>query len=116
MFLITNKYLMVRNSTEILFFMLEEDEDTEVRSWIKYFRIPSRGQIYYVRGTTRIQVITDDKIFFYGLDLETNEPFLKKGPLFFANRSPLGIEYKNSNFDVFGGNQTCEHSGGRAPL
>jgi len=54
MFLIINKYLMVRNSTEILFFRIEEDPDTEERSWVKYFSIPSRGQIYYVRGTTRI--------------------------------------------------------------
>jgi hypothetical protein len=30
-----------------------------------------RGQIYFIRGNVRIQIITDEKIYFFLIDKET---------------------------------------------
>jgi len=36
-----------------------------------------RGFIYYIKGNIRIQITTDEKIFFYLIDKETFEPILE---------------------------------------
>ena len=36
-----------------------------------------RGQIYFIKGNIRIQVTTDDKIYFFLIDKETFMPKLE---------------------------------------
>ena len=43
-------------------------------------------------------------------------PFLKDGNVFFANTSPLAIDNKKFNFDVFSWNRTRDLSDGRAAV
>lgn len=45
--------------------------------WKQYKVIEARGFIYYIKGNIRIQITTDEKIFFYLIDQETLEPILE---------------------------------------
>ena len=36
-----------------------------------------RGFIYYIKGNVRIQITTDDKIYFFMIDKETFMPILE---------------------------------------
>lgn len=36
-----------------------------------------RGQIYFIRGNVRIQIITDEKIYFFLIDKKSFEPELE---------------------------------------
>ena len=74
MFLVYEKALVVRSSGSMLFFKkcLETDK------WILYHEKQNmRGQIFFIRGNIRIQIITDEKIFFFIIDKETLEPKLE---------------------------------------
>jgi hypothetical protein len=71
MYLVYNSALIARSSSDILFFKIEVDKDTEERKWEQYDVINCRGFIYYIKGNVRIQIITDFKIFFYLIDKET---------------------------------------------
>jgi len=77
MYLVYNKALITRSSSNIYFFKLEEDENTGDRKWKLYHTINKRGFIYYIRGNVRIQITTDDRIYFYLIDPETCEPTLE---------------------------------------
>ena len=76
MYLVYNAALIARSSSDILFFKIEKDEEG-VRVWKQYKQIERRGFIYYIRGNVRIQITTDDKIYFYLIDKETFEPILE---------------------------------------
>ena len=58
-------------------FSSEIDEDTEERVWRQYHMLERRGFIYYIKGNIRIQITTDEKIFFYLIDKETFAPILE---------------------------------------
>lgn len=77
MYLVYNSALIARSSSDILFFKIEVDEDTEERVWRQYHMLERRGFIYYIKGNIRIQITTDEKIFFYLIDKETFEPILE---------------------------------------
>ena len=78
MALIYNSALVARSSSDILFFKIETDEDTDVRKWKLYHTISNvRGFIYYIKGNIRIQVTSDIKIYFYLIDKLTFEPILE---------------------------------------
>ena len=81
MFLFKNKALIVRSSSKILFFKIEKEEDILTkqisRIWRIYKTIDARGSIYYSKGNVRIQITTDDKIFYYRIDLKTYEPIFE---------------------------------------
>lgn len=70
MYLVYNSCLIARSSSDILFFKIEKDEEG-VRIWKQYDQIERRGFIYYIRGNVRIQITTDDKIYFYLIHKET---------------------------------------------
>mmetsp|Transcript_2923 Transcript_2923/g.4511 ORF Transcript_2923/g.4511 Transcript_2923/m.4511 type:complete len:194 (-) Transcript_2923:3193-3774(-) len=76
MYLVYNNALIARSSGDILFFKIVKDEDTEERKWVLYNTIELRGFIYYIRGNVRIQIVTDEKIYFYMIDKDTLEPIL----------------------------------------
>jgi len=77
MYLVYNKALITRSSSDIFFFKLEFDDSANRRFWKCYHTINIRGFIYYIKGNVRIQITTDDRIFFYLIDPETCEPTLE---------------------------------------
>jgi len=54
MCLIYNSALVARSSSDILFFKIVVDEDTEQKKWKQYNVINARGFIYYIKGNVRI--------------------------------------------------------------
>ena len=70
-----------------------------------------RGQIYFIRGNKRIQVTTDEKIYFYLIDKETFMPKLENVMFNFMNCSQMmfgalvryGITFKTNQpgFQVY---------------
>ena len=74
MYLLYDKALAVRSSASILFFKISE----ETGLWELYHQFPNmRGQIYFIRGNIRIQIVTDEKIYFYKIDKLTLIPELE---------------------------------------
>jgi hypothetical protein len=63
-----------------------------------------RGQIYFVRGNIRIQIVTDEKIYFYLIDKETFMPtlencmnnFMKCSMMAIGTRVRFAVCYKSS--------------------
>lgn len=68
MYLIFNKALVVSCSNVILFFQIEEDPETGHKEWKQYECIKQRGQIFFIKNNVRIQIVTEEKIFFYKID------------------------------------------------
>ena len=48
-----------------------------------------RGQLYFIKGNIRIQVTTDDRVFFYKIDKETLIPNLENVMFNFMNASQM---------------------------
>lgn len=59
MVLVYNKVFIVKSSSDILFFKIIVEDETELRLWKQYDKILERGNIYYIKGNVRIQVTTD---------------------------------------------------------
>ena len=61
-----------------------------------------RGQIYFIRGNIRIQIITDEKIYFFIIDKETLMPklenvmynFMQCSQMMFGPKVRYSITYK----------------------
>jgi hypothetical protein len=77
MFLIDNKALVARCSSEILFFKLKFDQKKGGYVWSRYHTLEHRGFINYIKGNNGIKIITDDKIFFYKYDPESFIPYFE---------------------------------------
>lgn len=92
MYLIYNTALVARSSSQILFFKLQYDEISDTRKWKQYHSINARGLIYYIKGNIRIQITTDEKIYFYLMNRETCEPILEN----------VMYNYMNCNQMMFG--------------
>ena len=54
MYLVYNKALVARSSSDILFFKLVYDENSDCDKWKQYDVIHARGFIYYIKGNVRI--------------------------------------------------------------
>ena len=107
MYLINNKALVVRSSSKILFFKIEEELDLNrkpVMKWMQYNMINARGSIYFIKGNKRIQITCDDRIYFYLIDPKTFEPTLENvmanymgcTQMMFGSRVRYGITYKTN--------------------
>ena len=102
MYLIYNKALIARSSSDILFFKQVHDDTTDTLKWKQYKVIEARGFIYYIKGNYRIQITTDDKIYFYLIEQETLEPILENvmynymncTQTMFGSKVNYGITYK----------------------
>lgn len=101
MYLLFDQALVVRSSSSILFF--KKDEETD--KWMQYEKFDNmRGQIYFIRGNVRIQIVTDEKIYFYMINKETFEPTLENvmynnmqcSQLMFGARVRYGVSYKTN--------------------
>lgn len=88
MYLIFDEAVVTRSSNFILFFRINKDTGL----WEEYHRINKmRGQIYFIRGNVRIQVITDEKIYFFMINKETLMPTLENVMNNFMNCSMMMI-------------------------
>lgn len=104
MYLVYNSALITRSSNEVLFFKIEWNDVDLRREWIHYNTIAVRGFIYYIKGNVRIQVTTDEKIFFYSINEETLEPALQNvmynymgcSTMMFGSKVKYGITYKTN--------------------
>jgi len=101
MYLLFDEALVVRSSSSILFFK----KDKESKLWKEYTRIDNmRGSIFFIKGNVRIQVVTDDKIFFYMINIKTFMPtldnsmnnFMGCSMMMFGKLVRYGITYKTS--------------------
>ena len=97
MYLINEECLVARSSGDILFFKQEVNEITELLEWKQYLVIPARGFIYYIKGNVRIQITTDEKIYFYLIDKDTLMPTLENVMFNYMNTWKLHNKYKNPN-------------------
>ena len=77
MFLVHEKCLVVRSSSDILFFKQQIDEFTKIKSWTLFRSLHHRGFIFFIKGNKRIQITTDKKIYIYLIDSKTFEPTLE---------------------------------------
>lgn len=110
MFLVYEEALVVRCSSQILFFKLELDEFTGEKEWFKYHQIDEGGFIYYIMGNTRIQITTDTEVFFYTVDHKTLMPtlenvmqnFMNCSQMMFGKNAKYAITYKTNqkSFDI----------------
>ena len=110
MYLIYDKALVVRCSSQVLFFKIVMDELTQREKWVNYHTIDIGGFIYYIEGNVRIQITTNNKIFFFLMDLETLIPKLENvmnnymscSQMMFGSKVKYGITYKTGerSFDI----------------
>jgi len=54
MYLIYEQALVIRCSSQILFFKIEIDEFTNDREWVIYHTLDANGFLYYIKGNSRI--------------------------------------------------------------
>ena len=111
MYLINGKALVVRCSTQVLFFKLILDPFTGERNWTNYHTLDKKGFIYFIKGNKRIQITTDERIHFYLIDPVTFEPelenvmynFMNCNQMMFGSRVRYGITYKTNqkSFDIY---------------
>lgn len=111
MYLINGTALIARSSSKVLFFKLVRDEFTGEQSWSNYHTIKNRGFIYFIKGNKRIQVTTEQNIYFYLIDPETFMPtlenvmfnFMKCDQMMFGSKVKYGITYKNNScsFEIY---------------
>lgn len=111
MFLINETVLIARSSSQILFFKLELDEFTGNSDWQNFHIIEEGGNIFFIKGNKRIQIVTDDKIYFYLIDLETYEVtlenvmnnFMNCSVMMFGAKVKYGITFKSNepSIDIY---------------
>lgn len=77
MYLIYNKALAASTSDMVSLYQIVKDEEDGIRRWELYHSVVKRGFLYFIKGNVRIQIITDEKIFFYTMDKETLLPTLE---------------------------------------
>ena len=75
MYLFKNRALIARTSSSVTFFKIKVTEEGE-KKWVIYETLPIRGFLYFIKGNIRIQICTDEKIYFYLIDSETLKPTL----------------------------------------
>ena len=101
MYLLFDKALVTRSSNSILLFKIDE----ETGLWTQYHKLPNlRGNIYFIKGNVRIQVVTDEAISFFIFDKQTLMPRLENkmnndmqcSMMMFGKRVRYGVAYKSN--------------------
>ena len=111
MFLIKETCLVCRSSGNILFFKRIYDEKTEKYYWTQYYKLQHKGLLYFIKGNIRINITTDEKIFFYLVNNKEFTPVLENvmynhmqcSSLIFGSKVRYGITYKTNTrgFDIY---------------
>lgn len=98
MYLLFDQALVTQSSGSILFYKKDEDG-----MWQQYYKLEKmRGQLYFIKGNIRIQVTTDEKIYFYLINKETFLPklenvmfnFMNCSQLMFGSKVRFGVSFK----------------------
>ena len=121
MYLINERALVVRSSSQVLFFKQVTDPFTFETEWENYHVLNIRANsIYWIKGNKRIQITTDKEVFIYLIDPETFEPtlenviknFMMCTQMLFGNKVKYGITYKSNekSFDVWQRKYTHNYS------
>jgi hypothetical protein len=108
MYLLFDEALVVRSSGSVLFFKINK----ETHLWEQYHELKEmRGQIYFIRGNIRIQVCTDEYVYFYKICKETFEPTLENvmynnmqcSVMMFGAKVRFGVTFKANqpNFTIY---------------
>lgn len=87
------------------------DLQAKEERWTQYHEIKVRGFVYFIKGNIRIQITTDELIYFYLIDKETYMPklenvmynFMGCNQMMFGSRVRYGISYKQNQkcFDIY---------------
>jgi hypothetical protein len=111
MVLFGNTALIVRSSSKILFFKQIYNKILFKTEWINYHTIKARGFIYFIKGNIRIQLVTDELIYFYLIDFENFMPdlenvmynFMSCSQMMYGKRVRYCITYKENqcSFDCY---------------
>ena len=111
MVLFQGEALITRSSSRVLFFKQETDLTTKETSWQKYHELRVRGFIFFIKGNIRIQVTTEQLIYFYLINQETFMPELENcmynymgcNQMMFGRRVRYGISYKTNecSFEIY---------------
>lgn len=111
MFLVYDKILIVRSANSIGMYKKCFDDDHNDQDnhkngdWEEYHTFEDmRGQISFQKGNVRIQITTQEKVFFYIIDADTLMPklenvmynFMQCQQLLFGSRVRFGISYKTN--------------------
>lgn len=84
-YLLFEKAIVTRSSNSVLFFKMNEDG-----KWYEYHKLEkTRGSVYFIRGNRRVQVVTDERVYFYMIDPETCVPTLENVMYNFMNCSVM---------------------------
>lgn len=107
MVMIQGEALIVRSSSRILFF-----KQTNKNNWELYHQLKLRGFIYFTKGNDRIQITTDELVYFYTIDKETFDPALENclynymscDQMMFNPGLNYGVTYKSNeeSFSIYG--------------
>jgi hypothetical protein len=118
MYLVNDKALIARSSSQILCFKQVVDKFTLEKTWKCYRVLEHRGFIYFIKGNKRIQITTDKKIYVYLIDPDTFElklenvinNFMNCTQLMFGSKVRYGISFKTNqkSFDIW--SRKYEHS------
>lgn len=77
MIMFAGECLIVRSSGNIYFFKQMVDTMTKIENWKLFHTIKCRGFIFYIKGNIRIQITTDQLVYFYIINKETFMPELE---------------------------------------
>ena len=94
-----------------MFFKRSKEEDEVKATWKLYKTLNHRGFVFYIKGNIRIQVTTNEKIFFYMIDMKTFMPTLENvmgnymncNQMMFGSKVRYCITFKTNekSFEVF---------------
>lgn len=111
MFLIKEVCLVARSSGNILFFKRIYDEKAEKYFWTEYYRLFHKGLLYFIKGNIRINITTDEQIYFYLVNNAEYTPVLENvmynymqcSSLIFGSKVRYGITYNTNSkgFSVY---------------
>lgn len=105
MYLVYDRALITRSSSSILFFKKEYNEGGEEPHWHLYHELTdTRGQIYFIKRNIRIQIVCEDRIYFYIINEETLMPelenvminFMRATQMMFGPAKKFGITYRQN--------------------
>jgi hypothetical protein len=104
MYLIQEQALVTQCSEKINFYKRYENKRENKTYWKLYKSLEHKGNIFFIRGNIRVNICTDDRIYFY---LINNEEFMPK-------LENVMFNYMGCNQIIFGSDVSfaityCEH-------
>jgi len=110
---------LVSRSSNFIVFFKKSYKEVERGEWLEYYRIEKmRGMLYFIRGNVRIQITTEEKIYFYQINEDTLEPhldgvmynFMKCSSLMIGPRLRTAIGFKIQQPTITVYKRRCFHN------